>query len=101
MNHLSRIVRTLGLAAVILLALLGLAFVQFQAGTSSNDLVTQTLNAQGFQDFAVNWTPAGLVCQSGEQGYAFNAVNREGAPVQGIVCVRNSVAARHAYIVYR
>jgi hypothetical protein len=98
---MNRLARTALMFLIVGLLALGLLFVQSQAGSSANDLVTQTLNAQGFSNIEVNWTPAGLVCQSGEQGYAFNAVNRDGRPVQGIVCARTSLVARHAYIVYR
>jgi hypothetical protein len=96
---MDRLVRTLGLALLVGLLALGLLFFQSQAGMSPTDLVSQTLTAQGFSAIEVNWKPASLVCQSGEQGYAFTAVNSNGAPVQGVVCARNSVAVRHAYIV--
>jgi hypothetical protein len=97
---MSRLARTLGLALLVGLLFLGLLFVQSQSGTSINDLVMRTLTSQRFTGIEVNWTPAGLVCESGEQGYAFSAVTSNGQPVQGIVCARTS-PSRYAYIVYR
>ena len=97
---MSRLVRTLGLALVVGLLFLGLLFVQHQSGTSTSDLVMRTLASQGFSNIDVNWTPSGLICESGEQGYAFTAMNNNGMPVQGIVCARTT-PSRYAYITYR
>jgi hypothetical protein len=98
---MNRLARTFGLALLVGLLFLGLLFVQSQAGTSTNDLVMQTLSAQGFSNIDFSRTVANAICQSGEQGYAFTAVNGNGQPVQGIVCARNSLVGRHAYITYR
>jgi hypothetical protein len=97
---MSRLARTTILFLLVGLLALGSLFLQNRTGNTIGSLVTQTLTAQGFSGIEINWTPAGLVCESGETGYAFTAVTRDGMPVQGIVCARTS-PTRHAYITYR
>jgi hypothetical protein len=97
---MSRLARNLVLFLIVSLLALGLLFIQHQSGNTTGRLVTQTLTAQGFSNIDVNWTVANWVCDSGEKGYAFTAVNRDGLPVQGIVCARTT-PTRYAYITYR